>query len=360
MKLLSSLLFTLVFLTSTVSAGPVPVSVRVESSWESFPYLNSTQTTGLGRYITAMAMDSRHRLYVANMHVVWVLTPGFEIMAVIGNTEDATIRISMGTPRDVAVDSKDRVYICDSEHDTIHVLDADLAYLGCIGVEGAAPTEFPGRPWSLTVDSQDRLIVGDYRTVGQTRVLIFEPRDPPILLEYVGSFVCSNQGRYGGCGIPYDITTNDQGMILVADVENLDTVDLRHGIHVFNDTGDWVSSILTIGRCSTLFVVVGPNNTVVLSSTHLLCLYLDYAYVGYANVEVQALLVEDERILAGSMSGGIVELSPDWAALYEADLPFLVTMLILASVSCCRYFHSWRGVNQRRELNHDARKGLYR
>ena len=94
--------------------------------------------------------------------------------------EDAADGLLLGRPRDVAVDSRGRLYVADSGWDGLLVFSDSGAPEGVIGRAGKGPGEFE-TVWSVHIDAQDSVYVWDSSL---DRITIFSPDEH----EYVHSF----------------------------------------------------------------------------------------------------------------------------------------------------------------------------
>ena len=94
--------------------------------------------------------------------------------------EDAEDDLLLGGPRDMAVDSRGRLYVADSGWDGLLVFSESGVSEGVIGRAGKGPGEFE-RVSSVHIDAQDSVYVWDGL---QRRITIFSPDEH----EYVHSF----------------------------------------------------------------------------------------------------------------------------------------------------------------------------
>lgn len=105
--------------------------------------------------------------------------------------EDARDGLLLGGPRDIAVDSRGRLYVADSGWDGLLVFSESGVSEGVIGRAGKGPGEFESVS-AIHIDAQDSVYVWD-RT--QKRITIFSPDEH----EYVHSFaVLSDRMIIGG------------------------------------------------------------------------------------------------------------------------------------------------------------------
>ncbi len=169
-------------------AWGVPVGVPLSSDcntsavltdvWTSFPLADGPGELSL-TYPRTMCVDSTRRLFITDLgpsggayteeRSILVLNQDLRIEAVIGSSNHSTISIpEIVGPGDMAIDSQDRLYITDWVTNQVNILSRDLDYLGSVRMP-----EDGGAAWCIALDSQDRLIVADYRGLGQSRILVF-------------------------------------------------------------------------------------------------------------------------------------------------------------------------------------------
>ncbi len=189
-----------------------------------------------------------------------------KVEAVIGSTEDVTVRIPQFGHDivDIAVDSKDRLYVCDRTiwqdypggpplPGRVHVLHSNLSWLGCVEVPYG---EAVGGPNCIAIDSKDRLIVGQSRALGQSRILVFAPNqtgvnDVSMFLEMVvqpcplGEECPTNLH-----GLPMDISVDQQGRIIIAETLDYGTQYFPYleRVVVLDQDCRWVMSLGSYGK----------------------------------------------------------------------------------------------------------------
>jgi len=207
-----------------------------------------------GRFVSfqdpqALALDSRGRLFVADVgsREVYVLDSNYRLEAIIGSTGNATITTpGIRLPGDVALDSAGRLYVCDWDPSTpaVHIFDPDLAYLGSVALpEGFAEC--------ITLDRRDRLIVGQYRALGESWFMVFtanksDPRHGSMILQT--SFqICAPGGNCTGLhGCPDDIIVDSQGRIVVGEGPSQWAPDLTRVV-VLDEEFRWLLSFGSLG-----------------------------------------------------------------------------------------------------------------
>jgi len=121
---------------------------------------------GAFRDPSGVAVDARGDVYVADTGAdrVWKLSPGGRRLAVWGAAPAAGVSpagpVGLREPTAVAVDAAGRVYVADSGHDRVVVLDRRGRQLAAWGGEGGAPGQF-SYPDGIAVDARGRVFVAD-------------------------------------------------------------------------------------------------------------------------------------------------------------------------------------------------------
>ncbi len=246
------------------------VSAVVAETWTSFP-----KAQGLGDLTLNapydMCVDSKGRMFILDQwdlkpEKIYVLNQKLEVEAVIGSTEDVTVRIpEFGHDlTDIAVDSKDRLYVCDptikQEYPggpllpgKVHVLHSNLSWLGSIEVPYG---DTVGGPYCIAIDSKDRLIMGQWRGGGESRILVFAPNqtgvnDVSMVLERVvqpcppGEDCPTNRHGY-----PMDISVDQQGRIIITETLTYTTQYFPYleRVVVLDQDYRWVMSLGSYGK----------------------------------------------------------------------------------------------------------------
>lgn len=125
----------------------------------------------------------------------------------------------------VAVDSRDRVYVSDEHTQRISIFDESGTYLGKWGTPGSVPGEIDG-PSGLAFDPDDVLYVADHQN---HRVQTFTADG-----DHLGAFGEHGDGD-GQLDLPWGITIAPDGKVYVADWRN-------DRIQSFSPDGDFVAS----------------------------------------------------------------------------------------------------------------------
>jgi len=200
-------------------------------------------------------MDSKGRLFVVDgaSREIYVVNKKGQVEAVIGNTTNSTVRIyNMGIPGDIALDSRDRLYVVDLRVRAVHILGSDFSYLGLIPVHEGFPT-------CVAVDSTDRVIIGNYRAhLEDSGFLVYrmtpDPANPAVLETWFQ--ICPpGENCTGRHGTPNDIAVDPYGRVVV--VEGGVSWDLIiDRVVVFDKDFRWLFSMGSPGKDPGHFVNV--------------------------------------------------------------------------------------------------------
>jgi hypothetical protein len=221
------------------------ISAVVSKIWTSFPRVQGSGGIAL-RAPFDMCVDSKGRMFIldrgqeglVSVRIV-VLNREMEVEDVIGSTDDVTVRVpefreSGVFLTDIAVDSKDRIYVCDAsftEHPggppvpgRVHILHSNLSWLGYIEVPNDG---FAAYPYCITMDQEDRLIVGQSMG-GQSRILVFAPNqtgveDVSMVLERIFRICPPGEDCTHRHGTPRDIAVDAWGRLIVAESMSYET-----------------------------------------------------------------------------------------------------------------------------------------
>jgi len=267
------------------------VSAVVAEIWTSFP-----RAQGPGDVVLNaphdMCMDSKGRMFILDRWDtvkpgrIYVLNQEVKVEAVIGSTEDVTVKIpEFGHDlTDIAVDSKDRIYVCDAtiRHEypgglllpgRVHVLHSNLSWLGSIEIPYG---DAAGSPYCIAIDSKDRLVVGQWRGLGASRILVFAPNqtgvnDVSMVLERVvqpcplGEDCPTNRH-----GLPMDISVDQQGRVIITETLDYGTQYFPYleRVVVLDQDYRWVMSLGSYGKEPGHFIqltsaVVDPSGVIV-------------------------------------------------------------------------------------------------
>ncbi len=235
---------------------PVPsgsnTSAVLTDVWTSFPLAYKPEELSL-IWPKTMCADSTGRLFIKDLGPsggaytketsILVLNQDLKVEAVIGRTNHSTITIpEIVGPGDMAIDSQDRLYITDRITNQVHVLSRDLEYLGSVRMPKDG-----GAAWRIALDSQDRLIVADYRGLGQSRILVFSRNQSDregfsMVLDRVFQLCppgenCSPRSY----GIIWDVSVGPDGRIYIAE-KSLQYTRVERVV-VFDKDFNWLFAI---------------------------------------------------------------------------------------------------------------------
>jgi len=242
------------------SGIPVPtdsnISAVVTRIWESVP---RADVPGQVRFEKpySVAVDAKGRIFISDLgpsyrspKKVLVLNTNYEVEAIIGNSSDCTVKIpQMSIPGDVAVDSRDRLYVLDLDTEVpfVHILGKNLTYLGSVPI--STPDSVLDAPSCIAIDSRDRLIIGIYRGGGQSRILVFtQNRTDPTggsMSPETEFQLCPPGEECSVYGSPNDITVDPFGRIVIAEGESM-YKEVQRVIVLDEDFG-WLGSFETVG-----------------------------------------------------------------------------------------------------------------
>jgi len=303
----------------------------LDGSWSSFPRVDGLGDIGISRF-NQMAYDApRRRLLIADYHNdrLLVLNQQGKVEAVLANSTRATVPAPwLKDCHDVAVDSRGRVFMVDTRNETVWILDPDLSWVGAVPV----PLVPDGFPWCVAVDSMDRVLVGQYRFFGNSRILVYQEDDNSGSMELVTSFKFNPPDEQAYCGWPLDIVVDSQDRIIVA--EGSTTYYAAQRVHVFDKEFRWVNSMGSDGSEPGQFVgiaslAIGPGDTIIVSDpTHwstVSFFFKNGTYAGriggHQQVDLEhptGLLVRSETLLVGG-SKGLKEINVEWTSLHPTE-----------------------------------------
>jgi len=176
-------------------------------------------------------------------------SPGSYITKLDDTTDGATAFI---VPVGVAADSNNRIIVTDIIGGTVQIFNSDGSYANKLDSGGL---QFPN---GITVDSEDRIIVGSSFIGGIDELHIFNPD---------GSFHTSFDGTDDG-GVPFNsifaVAADSEGRIIVVD-SDLDMV------RIFNPDGTYITKLDDTTGGATAFgfpngVAVDSNNRIIVSN----------------------------------------------------------------------------------------------
>jgi hypothetical protein len=161
-------------------------------------------------YPYGIAVDSQHRVYVADMenHRIQKFDSDGNFLLPWGSLGSGNGEFDY--PVRIAVDSQDRVYAADALNYRIQKFDSDGNHLTTWGSYGSGNGEFYG-PYDIAVDSQDRVYVVD---TWNSRIQKF---DSDGNFHATWGSLGSGNGEFN---YPYGIAVDSLDRIYVADTQN--------------------------------------------------------------------------------------------------------------------------------------------
>lgn len=199
---------------------------------------------GDGQFIwpSAAAVDSRNRVYICDEHLhrisVFDQSGGFLSNWGSPGAEEG----ELDTPSGIAIDHQDNLYVSDTHNHRIQKFTADGRFILSFGSKGDGPEQLD-MPWGLTLDAKGDLYVADW---GNDRIQKFSP-DGAHLAKFGDSGVGDGEFRR-----PSSVAVDGEGYIYVADWGN-ERVQVLHpdGGFVMKLRGqatlsDWAANFLRI------------------------------------------------------------------------------------------------------------------
>ncbi len=292
-----------------------------------------SRADGLGDVATSqwvqLAYDSpRQRLLIADYHHdrLLVINKKGQVEAILANSSSATVPAPwMKDCHDVAVDSQGNIYIADTRNATVWILCPDLSWSGALPIP---PDEEVGFPWSVAVDSKDRVIVGDYRSSGNSRILVYEQGKQPGLMDLATSFKFNPPGEKAYCGVPFDVAVDSQDRIIIA--EGSTTYYTAERVHVFDREFRWVTTFGSAGSGPGQFsqvtsLAVAPGDTIIVSdryhSSTVSFFFRNGTYAGRVSGldHPTGLIMRSGRLLVGD-GGGVKTIDVNWGSLHPIEI----------------------------------------
>lgn len=307
------------------------ITAHTEKSWRSF---SGVVDAGLGAP-DAFCRDKTGRYFVVDVQAqrILVLSRTFEVQAVLANSQSATISTPwLDSPYDIAADSHGRVYVADRMVQKIHILRQDLSYECSLPITH----EHAGGPTCVAVDSQDRVIVGDYRAGGYSRILVYQWNEKgELALQKEFQFNPPDEPPI--CGKPVGIAVDSEDRIIVTETTTPLTWPPRERAIVFDKDCGWVSTLGSMGSGPGQFsqvdgVSVGPMDVVIVSSRSLWgwvsFFFANGTYAGriggplaveFYNGPSGLLVTEEGKLLVGQ-ENMISQIDVEWNSLHPAPI----------------------------------------
>ena len=177
-------------------------------------YLDEFASFGKGdgqfEFATAIAMDSRERIYVADeyLHRISLFDTSGRFLGKWGTFGGGDGEID--GPSGLAFDSNDDLYVVNQNNHRIQKFTPEGAFLMTWGQEGSGPGQF-NMPWGMTLDSDGNIYVADWRN---DRIQKFTPEG-----EFLAAFG-ETGGSDGQLNRPSDVAVDGDGNVYVADWAN--------------------------------------------------------------------------------------------------------------------------------------------
>lgn len=307
------------------------IDAHVEEVWAGFQ-----RADGKG-YVKVASANSLcydsvgERLIVADhsASAIYIINARLEIEAILSNSARATVNSTwLELPLDVAVDSKGRLYVVDAVARMVHILDLSLDHLGTVNVS----SEWPGSPECVAVDHRDRVIIGDYRSGGHSRILVYEwIEEEKLVLQ--AEFPFSPPGKRPICGLPADIAVDSQDRIIISETTTPLIWPPRERALIFDKEFQWVAALGSRGSepgqlSQAHTVTVGPSDTIAIASRGMrgwVSFFFsngtyagrigDPVFGGFYSGPRGLLVTPDGKLLAGE-EGGTKKIDINWESLH--------------------------------------------
>lgn len=164
----------------------------------------------LKRPDVAVVAEGQRKEISARPQIVKVLQGAERSKSRLSDNGNESTYGSLNQPKGVAFDSKNNLYVADSDNHRILVFSPDLKLLRSRGKEGSRKGQF-NRPFDVAIDSKGRWVVAD---TGNHRIQIFDAKG-----NFVKAFG-SNGAEDGQFDDPSNVTIDDQDNIIVTDRGN--------------------------------------------------------------------------------------------------------------------------------------------
>ncbi len=181
------------------------------------------------KWPTSIALDSEHRVYVADewLNRISIFDKDGEFLDKWGvpGSDDS----QLDRPSGIRFDKEDNLFLVDSSNNRVQVFTKDGKLLAKWGEAGSGDGQF-NLPWGLAIDDNGDVYVADWRN---DRIQKFTPDG-----RFLAEFGSSGSGT-GEFNRPTDIAVDKEGDIYVADWWN-DRVQVLtpDGRHITTFTGD--------------------------------------------------------------------------------------------------------------------------
>jgi DNA-binding beta-propeller fold protein YncE len=237
----------MLFVLSRSNAANKNVRVSAVTLDADYQYEFATWGTEPGQTTqpTALAFDSKDRLYVSDEHMHNVSVFDREGNFIERWGEFGSEPGQLNRPSGLAIDSDDNVLVMDHLNARVQKMTPDGQYISSFGRAGDGPGEFDFA-WGISVDSGDDIWVADWRN---DRIQRFTANG-----EFVSMFGSSGAGD-GELDRPSGVHVDDRGQVYVADWRN-------DRVQVFDNSGGHTETLIgdaTLSKWCQEFIDVNPE-----------------------------------------------------------------------------------------------------
>jgi len=237
----------MLFVLSRSNAANKNVRVSAVTLDADYQYEFATWGTEPGQTTqpTALAFDSKDRLYVSDEHMHNVSVFDREGNFIERWGEFGSEPGQLNRPSGLAIDSDDNVLVMDHLNARVQKMTPDGQYISSFGSAGDGSGEF-NFAWGISVDSGDDIWVADWRNDRIQRFTAYG--------EFVSMFGSSGTGD-GELDRPSGVHVDDRGQVYVADWRN-------DRVQVFDSSGGHTETLIgdaTLSKWCQEFIDVNPE-----------------------------------------------------------------------------------------------------
>lgn len=237
----------MLFVLSRSNAANKNVRVSAVTLDADYQYEFATWGTEPGQTTqpTALAFDSKDRLYVSDEHMHNVSVFDREGNFIERWGEFGSEPGQLNRPSGLAIDSDDNVLVMDHLNARVQKMTPDGQYISSFGSAGDGSGEF-NFAWGISVDSGDDIWVADWRNDRIQRFTAYG--------EFVSMFGSSGTGD-GELDRPSGVHVDDRGQVYVADWRN-------DRVQVFDNSGGHTETLIgdaTLSKWCQEFIDVNPE-----------------------------------------------------------------------------------------------------
>jgi DNA-binding beta-propeller fold protein YncE len=227
--------------------APVFTRVGVCNLDEDYLYEIGSLGDGDGQFRlpTAIALDSRERVYIADEHNHRISAFDLSGRFLSKWGEKGSGDGQFDGPSGLAFDADDNIYVVDQNNDRIQKYSADGHFIAQWGESGEGDGQF-NLPWGIALDSQGDVYVADWRN---DRIQKFSPNG-----RHLASFGESGTGD-GQFSRPAGVAVDSAGYIYVADWGN-------ERVQVLGPDGEHGVTLMgqgTLSKWAKDFLAVNPD-----------------------------------------------------------------------------------------------------